>query len=351
MAGLAGEGDGMSVPAVRPPWGWMEDEGAVWMGRPTSSVPREGLCVVPFPDPPGPLWRGVRIPPFWVVHRAGKRLPEPSSRPLHAVKIRFHPPRPAFERWVNEAREALARGAFTKVVVARAVEVHLSHPVAVEEAWGRLAREDLFPHEGRFFLALTPWEAFFGISPEVLFSLQGREVEVDLLAGTSTEVDRLDAPHLREEHARVGEGVQEAMGSLVEHLTLEPRPPLALGGLWHLRAVLRGRLRSGVTWETVLERLHPTPALGGHPTSRALAWIRETERGLRGWFGGVVGKFSPEAARFRVAIRSALLRGDRLILFAGGGVVQGHTPEELWEETARKMQRMWSLFLPGDPPV
>jgi isochorismate synthase EntC len=41
-----------------------------------------------------------------------------------------------------------------------------------------------------------------------------------------------------------------------------------------------------------------------------------------------------------VAIRSAVVRGDRAHLFAGGGIVAGSEAEGEWEETNLKLQAM-----------
>jgi isochorismate synthase EntC len=52
-----------------------------------------------------------------------------------------------------------------------------------------------------------------------------------------------------------------------------------------------------------------------------------------GWAGG--GR-----AELLVALRSALLRGNRARVFAGAGIVQGSTPDAEWEETELKARAL-----------
>jgi menaquinone-specific isochorismate synthase len=54
-----------------------------------------------------------------------------------------------------------------------------------------------------------------------------------------------------------------------------------------------------------------------------------------------VGWIGREAAEFAVAIRSALMRGNSLDIFAGAGIVRGSEPEREWDEVRSKM----GLFL------
>ncbi len=57
----------------------------------------------------------------------------------------------------------------------------------------------------------------------------------------------------------------------------------------------------------LVERVHPTPAIGGYPRAEALALIRETENLDRGWYAGPVGWMDGAGdGEFAVGLRSAL---------------------------------------------
>src|SRR5690606_33674097 len=81
--------------------------------------------------------------------------------------------------------------------------------------------------------------------------------------------------------------------------------------------------------------------MGGHPTDKALALIRELESADRGWYAGPVGWVDVRGeGEFAVAIRSALLAGERALLYAGCGVVADSDSESAFEESCLKLRPM-----------
>ena len=75
------------------------------------------------------------------------------------------------------------------------------------------------------------------------------------------------------------------------------------------------------------------------PSRSALTWLGESEDLDRGWYAGPVG-FSDLSGNgvYVVAIRSALLRGDRAWAFAGAGIVEASVAELEWDETDVKLK-------------
>ena len=109
----------------------------------------------------------------------------------------------------------------------------------------------------------------------------------------------------------------------------------------HLETPVSGRLSTAGHVVDVVERLHPTPAVGGYPRDRALALIRELERFDRGWYAGPFGWIDIDGSgEFAVAIRSGLVSGCRASVFAGCGIVAGSVPAEEFAESRLKMRPM-----------
>jgi menaquinone-specific isochorismate synthase len=94
----------------------------------------------------------------------------------------------------------------------------------------------------------------------------------------------------------------------------------------------------------VLRALHPTPAVGGYPNGEALEEIRAFEPFDRGWYAGPIGWIGADAAEFAVGIRSGLVRGSRLALFSGAGIVEGSVPEDEWAEIEQKIGDFTGMF-------
>ena len=137
---------------------------------------------------------------------------------------------------------------------------------------------------------------------------------------------------------------------MAEQASLSPARILKLRRLQHLRRDIQARLKPGVYDDQLLATLHPTPAVGGTPRRKALAYIRDHETFCRGWYAGACGLISEDVAEFAVAIRSVLLTPDALRLYAGAGIVAGSQPEAEWQELDDKLANLLSLLSQGSRP-
>jgi isochorismate synthase EntC len=132
----------------------------------------------------------------------------------------------------------------------------------------------------------------------------------------------------------------EVLGAHLEGMEVEVEPRvLTLARIHHLETSIRGRALAGEDILSLVEALHPTPAVCGRPRQEALALIGAAEDFDRGWYAGPVGWFDGEGdGDFVPALRSAVGSGDRWRLFAGAGIVKGSDPDAEWDETALKFE-------------
>jgi isochorismate synthase len=279
---------------------------------------------------------------------------------LDKVPVDALPP----EEWqaiVERTAGEIRQGRFAKVVLARQASVPAAD--AAFDAPATLAALRA-TYGGGFVFAFTFPEAgadrtFLGATPERLVHLHDQIVETSSLAGsirrgaTPEEDDALGAALLQDEkelteHAVVAEMLRDALAPLCRGLSV-PYPPtlLRLANVQHLFTPIQGALRNGQTILDLVERLHPTPAVGGFPSREALAIIREREQLDRGWYAGPVGWLDAEdEGEFAVAIRSALLDASRreALLFAGCGIVGHSNAAAEYAESRLKMQAMLSAL-------
>lgn len=92
--------------------------------------------------------------------------------------------------------------------------------------------------------------------------------------------------------------------------------------IMHLVSNVVGKTRQDVDAYDVLAATFPAGTLSGAPKPRALQLLDEYEPYRRGIYGGVVGylDFAGDMD-MAIAIRSALLKGGRAYVQAGGGIV------------------------------
>lgn len=191
--------------------------------------------------------------------------------------------------------------------------------------------------------------AFLTATPERLFRMEGGGVVSEAVAGTRVRspdpgLDQLlrdELLHSEKDHreqAYVLEAVRSALEPLTDSLMADPRPTsfnLASGR--HLRSIVNGSLTDRATAFDLLRSLHPTPAVGGSPRESALAAIARHEPFDRGLYAGPIGWIGRDAAEFAVGIRSGLVKGDRLHLYSGAGIVEGSDPAVEWHEIEHKL--------------
>ena len=125
----------------------------------------------------------------------------------------------------------------------------------------------------------------------------------------------------------------------------EPHP-----GLWHLVSRVRGRLRPQSATPTLLRATFPPGSVTGAPKVQAMNVIAELERTGREVYTGAIGYVSPLAGlELSVAIRTLELRGRRLWLGAGGGIVADSDPARELEEVLVKARSVAAAI--GRPVV
>ncbi len=280
-----------------------------------------------------------------------------STRPAVAGRVLEHPPASRWKALVREAVAAVRSGELRKVVLARAVTVE---GVAVEPATVLRRLRDGYPGCAVFAVARGD-RCFLGATPERLLRVHGGQVSTGAVAGSARRgatphEDRmlgqalLASPKDRIEHAVAVEAIRAAMLASCDDVTAAPAPSLLrLSNVQHLHTPLWGRLRDPLGLLELAGRLHPTPAVGGVPREAALAWIARREGFARGWYAGPVGWLDAVGnGEFSVAIRSALLRGDRATLFAGCGIVADSDPEAEYAESCLKLRPLAdALEVPG----
>ena len=285
---------------------------------------------------------------------AGPPPPEERQAPLGPGR---HVPDQA--RWRQIVAEVLQRfgttldggsEALEKVVLGRRTTLRFTARIGALALLQRLRAVN--PAAFHFALQPRAGVTFFGASPERLLRICGDTLQTEALAGTRPRGDnaaadaRLEAELLRSdkelrEHRYVHASIARSLRELCSRVsTQEAVRVRKLAHVQHLHTSFSGTLRPGIGLAQVLQRLHPTPAVGGYPACGVTGLIAALEGFDRGWYAGPVGWISAGAAEFAVAIRAGVAAGDTLHLYAGNGIVRGSTADAEWAEMEQKILQM-----------
>jgi len=258
-----------------------------------------------------------------------------------------------FDIWrenILSATGRMAAGELKKVVLSRVAEARFSHRVDVMAALRYLA--DAYPDTYRFLFEPRPYHAFYGATPELLVQVTGQNMETMALAGSirrgksDAEDDALGDELLnstkdRYEHQLVIDTLRERLEPLTINLDIAKTHIMRLSNIQHIHTPVAGILRGRDGVLPILETLHPTPALGGDPSDKAMAIIAEAEPVPRGWYAAPIGWIDQQMdGQFGVAIRSAVAQDERVWMYAGAGIVAASDPQKEWNETALKFRPM-----------
>ncbi|HMD52141.1 MAG TPA: isochorismate synthase, partial [Solirubrobacteraceae bacterium] len=276
--------------------------------------------------------------------------PAPTGRFLLAGGM----PPEHYEHAVSRASELIAGGELEKIVLAREVQVHAPAPYDPAAVFGVLREE--FP--SCFVFCVGDGDgALVAASPELLVRREGQRVSTIALAGsTRRSADPAVDDHLgeqllrdrsyREEHAIVARRIARTLRPHSVWVTSAPEPGLVrIANIQHLATPIRAQLTAPVETLELAGLLHPTPAVGGEPLSRAAPLIPALEGLDRGWYSGPVGWTDAEGdGEFCVALRCALLRGEIARCYAGNGIVRESDPARELAETEIKLQALLPLL-------
>jgi menaquinone-specific isochorismate synthase len=241
-----------------------------------------------------------------------------------------------------------------KIVLARRSILTFTHNIQPQSLLRFLQPNNA--HSYHFCFQINPTTAFIGTSPERLYYRQDRFLKTEAIAGTrhrgkSPQIDLELSEDLRNspkdchEHQLVVSNLQAILTELCDSVAIDRELTiLKLNKVQHLYTQCHGTLKTDLTDADILPKLHPTPAVGGFPRPQALKLIQELEPFERGWYAAPVGWVGADAAEFAVAIRSGAIDRDRLLLFAGAGIVRGSQPEEEWAEIENKIRHFTDLF-------
>ncbi len=281
--------------------------------------------------------------------REWARSDPPASILPDAAGLRLLTDLEGWDRGVERILDRIADGTVEKAVLARAVEVEFASPPDPVAVLARLRARN--PRAWPFLLELERGVGVVGAAPELLMAARGGRLKTMAVAGTTT---RGEAPAEDERLARRlagsrkdlvehGIGVRELgdrLSGLAVNVQVESEPRvLRLADVQHLRTDVRADLLPGVRVLDLVEALHPTAAVCGHPRRAARRLLTGLEPVPRGWYAGPVGWLDANGEGIFVpALRSAVLRGRGARLHAGAGIVTGSRPEAEWHETRIKLR-------------
>ena len=269
--------------------------------------------------------------------------------------LNFHSVEKEREEWdsmISDALNEIREGLIRKVVLSRRITADIKSLPSFHYVLTKLNQNY---QNCTVFLYRSENSVLFGATPEQLLRLKDSHLEFDALAGSAKRGDTEEADEKiacsllkdkknSEEHNYVIDFIKESTSAYVYNLKQFDTEIKKFSNIQHLYTPIKAELNSSVQIYKLVDDIFPTPAICGSPKGTSYNYINNNEKFDRGLFSGIIGLISPGEMDLIVAIRSALLKDNKLYVYAGCGIVKDSDPASEFEETEIKMQPIISLF-------
>ena len=260
---------------------------------------------------------------------------------------------------VNQLKKSILEGECQKIVLSR--KIKLGNLKGENFYYGFNNLSNSYPNAFVSLVSL-PWkkQIWLGASPETLVHQDKEGIFTTVsIAGTQPAADGLGNEVLTknalwsqkeiEEQALVGRYIINCLKKIRVREYMEEGPKtIKAGNLLHLGSSYRINTRE-INFpnlsSTMLDLLHPTPAVCGMPKDPATAIISKIENYDREYYSGYLGPINMDCdSHLFVNIRSMKIEDHTVFAFSGGGITADSSPEKEWLETELKLKTIEKAF-------
>jgi len=272
-----------------------------------------------------------------------------SSRPIDespSAKLINEISKDEFLAMIEKAKNYIRQGDIFQVVPSQRWTKNFPHPPI--SLYRALRRTNPSPY--MFYFNFGEFQVI-GASPEILVKVAGKEITIRPLAGTrprghTPEEDRVLAEDLLADEKEIAEHLmlldlgRNDVGRVSKIGTVNPTEQFQIERYSHVMQIVAnvmGELSGGEDALSALMAGLPAGTVSGAPKVRAMEIIDELEISKRGVYAGGVGYFSSNGDMdMCIALRTSVIKNNKLYIQAGVGVVYDSDPETEWQETISK---------------
>lgn len=252
-----------------------------------------------------------------------------------------------FENLVQKGVDAIAQGAFRKVVLSRKETVTLT-AFDLETVFKKLV--SFYPTAFKYCFYHPKIGLWLGATPEQFLKINQKAIQTVALAGTQVAGSNATVtwPEKEQEEQRlVTEFISSGLQDKVSEMTVSSPYSYRAGNLWHIKTDISATVKSQKAIGEIISALHPTSAVCGLPKAEAKAFILKNENYDREYYSGFLGELNIDLATFRtqqsdlfVNLRCMKIVEHAAELFIGCGITKDSQPTDEFMETVNKSMTM-----------
>lgn len=184
---------------------------------------------------------------------------------------------------------------------------------------------------------------WIGASPELLLQEEDLSIKTVSLAGTLPKNEQWSNKEILEQKV-----VTDYIISKLENTTnlhVDGPHTIDAGFFNHLKSYISADVKSYDQVNTILQKLHPTPAVCGMPQQDAQNFILKNEGYDRKFYAGYFGYKREKKSLYFVNLRCAQIFKNTVKLYVGGGIMPNSNPQKEWDETELKSKTIGNLLV------
>ncbi len=287
--------------------------------------------------------------------RDGLARPLPYAAELRSaqeadIEPQSNMPADDYKSMVERAKEYILAGDIFQVVLSQRFEMPFDLPPF--SLYRALRRTN--PSPFLFYLAFRRF-SIVGSSPEILVRLRDGTVTIRPIAGTrprgqtreedqALEEELLADPKERAEHLMLLDLGRNDTGRVSEIGSIRVTDKFFVerySHVMHIVSNVEGRLRNGEGALSALMAGFPAGTVSGAPKVRAMEIIEELEPDRRGIYAGCIGYLGADGSMDTcIALRTAVVKDNKMIVQAGAGIVADSNPDSEHLECVNKARAL-----------
>lgn len=249
----------------------------------------------------------------------------------------------AYLQLIQKALHEIEEGIFEKVVISDTRYFDFNSKTHLLNLFEKIAEQ--YPNAFVYLLNTNAFGCWLGASPELLLSASDRNIETLALAGTKSANSQNDFTDKEiNEQKLVSDYICKKLEGISKNIEIEGPEIRFAGHLKHLATKFYALAKDDSSYLEIAEKLHPTPAVCGSPSSLAYDFIIENEGYPRELYTGYVGILEENKAQLFVNLRCMQLYENQVIFYGGGGIVKGSVPEQEFSEIEQKIYTLMQFF-------
>ena len=275
-----------------------------------------------------------------------KSVAIPESLPVTTSKATSEFGEDNFKAAVKRAQQYILDGDIMQVVLSQRMSQEFSAPPLSLYR----ALRSLNPSPYMFYYDMGDHHVV-GASPEILVRLENGTVTARPIAGTrprgktreqdmALSVELLADPKERAEHVQLMDLGRNDVGRVAVTGSVKVTDNMMIerySHVMHIVSNVEGKLKPDMDAIDVIKATFPAGTVSGAPKVRAMEIIDELEPSKRGIYAGAVGYLGFNGDMdVAIAIRTGVIKNNRLYVQAGAGIVADSVPQSEWEETQNK---------------